>query len=271
MRHDKLAAWDLEIAKIGEGGGFPTERPFGITCASIVRSDGEGEVYYGHDGDGYAPQMSQEEAKAFVGKLVEMSEDGWMFTTWNGAQFDYHVLAEESGLWEICADLALAHWDPMFQFFCLKGFPVGLQAVSEAMGIEGKLGYGEGMSGANAPQMWSDGQYQEVLDYVLQDSQANLDVALAILEQGGVSWYTKRGKFSTQPLAEPKTVLECLDEIPVADNSWMTNPLKRDSFVEWMDKAYEIPEPELEYVDVEDEPDIKLVDTVEDLWGGPNE
>ncbi len=45
-------------------------------------------------------------------------------------------------------------YDPMFQFYKLKGFPVGLAAVGKGLGVKMvKL-----MDGAHAPQAWIDGK-----------------------------------------------------------------------------------------------------------------
>ncbi len=55
--------------------------------------------------------------------------------------------------------------DPMVTVKRLnQGYPKSLQALATANGIEGKTG-----DGANAPKLWETGQYDELLDYCLND------------------------------------------------------------------------------------------------------
>ena len=81
--------------------------------------------------------------KADLGELLKTMVDavnkGWNIVTWNGLGFDFDVLAEESGEWEICRELALDHIDMMFHFFCIQGYPLGLEKAAQGMGLSGKM------------------------------------------------------------------------------------------------------------------------------------
>lgn len=232
----KYLAFDLEIAALIPEGetDWHAYRPLGITCAAFARSsdsDIETAVWYGMDGEGSpAPRMMQHECVSMVKWLMRSVKEGYTLLTWNGCAFDFCVLAEESGLHQECADLAMNHCDMMVQVHCLKGYPVGLNAIAKGLGLQGKT---EGMSGALAPQMWAEGRYDEVLAYVAQDARSTLEVSLAVEERGGLSWIAKSGR--TNHLAIPRwlTVFEAM-QLPEPDTSWMSNPIPRSHFVEWM-------------------------------------
>ena len=81
--------------------------------------------------------MSREEAAALVRYLSEQVEHGHTFVTWNGLGFDLDVLAEESGLFDCCRALALAHVDMMFHVLCRLGYGVSLDAAARGMGVTG--------------------------------------------------------------------------------------------------------------------------------------
>jgi hypothetical protein len=49
-------------------------------------------------------------------------------------------------------------------------------------------------------------------------------------------WITQKGELKNEPILRPKTVEEVLQE-PAPDQSWMTNPIPRESFYQWFPKA----------------------------------
>ena len=118
--------------------------------------------------------MAREEARHVVDCLSQMAADGYTMLTWNGLGFDFDILAEESGAFETCKDLALRHVDMMFHVFCDRGFLVALDKAAQWMGLPGKPA---GMTGLLAPQFWAQGRYREVLAYVTQDVRIALQVA----------------------------------------------------------------------------------------------
>lgn len=259
----KLLALDLEIAKeiptvhINRAGkmvevpdDFNNHRPLGITCAAI-RGDGDHftTVFAAHedydfmwsgsqawadiDSRLYQTQMTREAARKIVAHLMEQVKGNLKtILTWNG-QFDLHTLAEESGMWKECADLALNHHvDMMFEVFCGKGWPVSLKAALAGMGLEGKL---EGMDGAKAPTVWKSDPLR-VLQYVERDVAATMELANVIQAKGELTWQSAssgRWQQLSFPHGKLRTVRECL-ELPVKDNSWMDTPMTREGFFEWM-------------------------------------
>lgn len=231
-------AFDLEIAALDldDGGDWKARRPLGITCAAFAELGNDGaiktETFCGADTEtGFAPRMSRQDCRGIVYELRECVEDGgFTLLTWNGLSFDLDILAEESGMHAECVELAMNHVDMMLHFFCEKGYPVGLDAVARGMGLQGKT---EGMDGALAPQLWHDGEYDKVLEYVQQDVRTTLEVALAVEKRQELRWITQKGRLNGIPISRWLTVRESL-ALPLPDTSWMTSPLPRSKFVEWM-------------------------------------
>jgi len=247
MTDKKLIAFDLEIAKeIPEGcEDWRTIRPLGISCAAISFAAKYSEdsnplqkllFYHGNDNFPLSGAMTQFEVGMMIDAIHNLFHDNgyrfYRFLTWNGLSFDFDVLAEESGRYELCKELALDSIDMMFQIVCLRGYPVGMDKVAHGLGLHGKT---EGMHGDLAPKMW-DGTLEErvkVLEYVGQDAITTYEIYEAALKSGGVRWTSNSGKPMFVPIRKWLTVRECL-ELPTPDTSWMTNPRKREQYMEWI-------------------------------------
>ena len=236
MCERKYLAFDIETVKeFPDGAGWRDYRPLGIGCAAACSVDMPEPLRW-HDcvpgGNGIAERMSRDSLAALVRSLAELAGKGYTLLTWNGAGFDFDVLAEESGLRDECQQLALSHVDMMFHLFCTKGYPLALKTASKGMGLPGKT---EGMDGAAAVRMWADpGAREQVVDYCAQDVRATLELALACEKTGRLNWTSRKG--NPMRLGLPRgwrTVRESLC-IPEPDNSWMTNPLERSAFTGWL-------------------------------------
>ena len=177
--------------------------------------------------------MSPDEAHQVVDRLGELVGEGYTLLTWNGLGFDFDVLAEESDALDQCRDLALEHVDMMFHVFCDRGFPVALGKAAEAINIPGKP---EGMSGVLAPRLWAQHQFQEVMDYVAQDVRMTLQVAETCDQRREFEWVTRRGTKAFMPLQHGWVTVRDALRIPEPDNSWMSDPLSRQRFTEWLNK-----------------------------------
>lgn len=237
----KYIAFDIETAKvIPEGDDLQAHRPLGICCWAVAWvSDKTGEIavksYSGTDNEGgITPQMTETECVALVQRLRNATEQGYTILTHNGVGFDFDILAEESGMVDTCAELAMNSVDTCFQVLCTKGFPVGLEAIAKGMGLQGKT---EGMNGALAPQMWAEGRYDEVLAYVAQDVRCTLEVALAVEQAKSLRWLSKSGRINSLPVRQWVTVQEAL-QLPEPDTSWMSEPIPRSRWTEWMEALH---------------------------------
>jgi hypothetical protein len=178
-----------------------------------------------------APKMSREYACRLVSELMDWTEKGYLIFTWNGLGFDFDVLAEESNLWKECRHLALNHVDMMFHFFCIKGFPLKLDKAAKGMGLTGKTA---GMTGDQAPILWQQGQYDQVLEYVGQDSRTTVEVARAVEKKHYLRWTSNSGRPQRVDFPNGWLTVEQALKLPLPDTSWMSNPISRNQFLAWI-------------------------------------
>lgn len=238
----KLASFDLEIAKelIHDQ---PVEN-LGISCAALALDPPltiQGEplpvLYW------YAqPQLNKERCQELVGALQMYTEGlGYKLLTWNGCGFDFKVLAQESGMYKECAELAMNHIDMMLLVTFNKGHYLGLDKALAGAGLAGKkhnviLKDGSelnGMVGALAPKLWAEGETDAVLSYLKEDVLQPLQLAQWIYQNHRIIWQSRTGKFHSLSVPELLTVKECFD-LPLPDTSWMADAPKRENFVSWM-------------------------------------
>jgi hypothetical protein len=236
----KIASFDLEIAKeIPEGVDWKTIAPLGISCAAlhVDECDPTPEFFWS------VPQLDQEHAENLVFRLQVLENQGYKIVTWNGCGFDFAVLAQESGMVKECADLAMNHVDLMLCVTFQKGYYLGLNKAAVGMGLAGKthevtLSTGQTiteMGGALAPQMWQSGETEAVLTYLAGDVLQTNELAHAIENHQSIRWTSNSGKFQFCPIQKLYTVKELFD-LPKPDTSWMSKPVTRESFIEWMPK-----------------------------------
>lgn len=236
----RYISFDLEIAKVvpdDAGSDWKNCRPLGISCWAVswIGDDGKLQVSacHGEDADGKpTSQLSRLEAVGLVEMLQDFVSRGYTLLTHNGCSFDFDVLAEESGLHRECCDLAMNSVDTCFLVHCLKGFPVSLEAIARGLKLQGKT---EGMDGALAPQMWAEGKYVEVLEYVAQDARATLNVAMEIESIQGLYWISKTGRRNWLYIPKLVTVKQAM-RLPEPNTSWMTEPMPRSKFTAWMNQ-----------------------------------
>ena len=235
----KFISFDIEIAAIipNDIQDWKQLRPLGITCAAMAWSLSDETIitdtWHGeNEQTRFAPRLSQDECIIVVHALKQAVAEGRTLLTHNGVSFDLDILAEESGLHAECVELAMNSVDTMLHFFCEKGFPVGLDAIAKGMGIPGKM---EGMSGALVPQLWVEGHFDEVLDYVAQDAKCTLEVALAIEKRRELRWITQRGRLNMIPVNRLLAAREALG-LPLPNTDWMmgNDRLTREKFTGWM-------------------------------------
>jgi hypothetical protein len=243
-----FVAFDIEIAKeIPENADWHGIAPLGVSCASTYNNM-NGELILWHsttllENGMWASAMSAHDVDDMLKYMLGVVELDGFVVTWNGLGFDFDVLTHECSPDMVPIIHRLArynHIDPMFQIFCEKGFPLGLQNASKGMGLPGKL---EGMHGDLAPKLWAQSRsdQDEVLRYVGQDSVATADLYKAICRAGKLTWNSKSGKLVTwNPIMQfgrLLTVDEC-NKLPVPNTSWMIRgggtPWTREKFMGWL-------------------------------------
>jgi hypothetical protein len=230
----RFLSFDIEISdvfKLAPGEDLQAHAPFHISVAATVESGGEKRLWYSKDETG-KPKTSMEEAdvRELLAYLEKMQDEGVRIFAWNGLHFDLQWIGYNAGQMERAAKVALRLYDPMFQFFNRRGFPVGLAAVGEGLGLrQTKL-----MDSADAPVEWRAGKFERVMEYVAGDCEMTNQIVEAIGKQKAVRWRTKRGSMSSEAFPQFKTVAEVLRE-PEPDQSWMTTPgLRRRDFIDWI-------------------------------------
>jgi len=233
----RYVAFDIETAKVLPESvtDLMDYRPLGIACVAAVVSDlAEPVAWYGANGCEPAAQMSRAEVCTLIEQLAAWADDGYTLLSWNGLGFDFNVLAEESGLEQECARIALSHVDMMFHVVCELGYPVGLGKAAEGFGLPGKCG---GLKGYDAPVMWAQGRCADVLEYNLQDARLALAIALEAERRGELLWITRRGTTGRMPLGRGWRSVEEALRTPLPDTSWMSDPPAREDFTAWLPTA----------------------------------
>ena len=234
----KFAAFDLEITKILPENTYNLMdyAPLGISCAAVALSDrDEPIIWHG------APGMDKAQCQSMVAELGELVAAGYQLVTWNGCSFDFRVLAQESGMVGECGALALNHFDMMLLVTFTKGYFLGLDKALQGSGIKGKVKQVKlkggstlhDMGGGKAPELWAQGEHEAVLTYLRGDVQGLLELVEVVQRKKRMNWKSNRGNAQNIRVQKPLTVKECFS-IPEPDVSWMSNPPRRQQFVDWI-------------------------------------
>ena len=228
-----ILTFDIEISNVFElrpGEDLERYAPFDISVAATKVVGGEERLWLTKDADGKPTlNLARSQAGELLAYLDAMQRQGHSLVAWNGLSFDLRWIGHAAGDMETARRVARKLYDPMFQFFKLKGFPVGLAKVGEGMGLRAtKL-----MDGADAPKQWRAGNHKAVCDYVMGDVRMTADVVDAIARARRISWITMRGTPSSVPIAALRTVEDCMRD-PMPDQSWMSEPLREEKFTGWL-------------------------------------
>lgn len=228
----KILSFDIEISDVFDlkpHEDLERYAPFHISVAATSIHGGEEKIWYSQDEEGN-PQLnlSQKDAQKLLEYLEQKQKDGLMICAWNGLGFDFKWLGHQAKNMSLAAEIALSSYDPMFQFFNIAGFPVGLAKVAEAMNInQSKL-----MHGSEAPLKWKNGEHQLVMDYVLGDCQMTNKIIRAIEKAKRIEWITSRGTKSSKPIPTLIQAKKIIKE-PSPDQSWMDTPIPKEKFYSW--------------------------------------
>ena len=245
-----FVAFDVEIAKpVPDGPDILVHRP-GIACAAIAREgDERASILFDPDVspemfDPAAKTMTREGALRILGALEEAAGRGDRVVTWNGAGFDFRLLADETGRHTDCVRLVMKSVDMMFQVLCDRGHPLSLDAALKGAGLPPKVdqvtlrsGAPVHINGAEAPQYWQAGEYGAVMAYCAADAERTAALAVACRQSRRLAWTSQKGKPNQIYLRSGwLTVEQCL-ALPLPDTSWMTRPMTRDDVLAWTKPA----------------------------------
>ena len=226
----KYVLFDLETELLAGDLNLDTYVPEITIGATLIGGD-DPKLWYEQDeaGQPVGGTLRPEGAQELVRYLQGQAQEGAAIVTWNGAGFDFRVLAHASGMAAECARLAWEHVDLMFWLHCRKGFSVGLSSAARAVGT----GKTAGMSGADAPRLWEAGEYEQVKQYVAQDVRAMGTVYESAVRSRALRWVNTRGRVSRAD-GQLLPVREAF-KLPMPDTSWMSRaPWPREKFVGWM-------------------------------------
>lgn len=238
----RLVSIDLEINKqVDNMEDWKAGRPLGISCASIAWRDDE----IGDRGikTWYSPNtnpLSASDAQSIVNYLTAMWHEGYTIVGLNSCNFDLDILAEESGLYKECSELAQHHVDLMLMVVAFRGHRLGLDKMAKGLGVGSKFkltiansGIAIDMNGAMAPVMWQNGEFDTVLDYQEQDAILTLSVARAIAKRKQIRWIAGSGKENVIDVPGLMTVTDCLahrEDFP----AWKTDPDRVSNYTGWI-------------------------------------
>ncbi len=228
-----LLTFDIEISNVFDltpGEDLCKYAPFDISVAATHVVGGEECLWLSKSASGVPEtNMARDKAGELLHYLDAKQREGHSVVAWNGLSFDLRWIGHVAQDLPTARRIALKLYDPMYQFFKLKGFPVGLAKVGEGMGIATK----KLMAGADAPKHWRAGRHDLVCEYVLGDVRLTAEVANAITKHGHVRWITQRGSPSLVPMPRLRTVKECMAD-PMPDQTWMSSPIPDEQFTGWL-------------------------------------
>jgi hypothetical protein len=259
-----LWGFDIETSQLIPHGNVWRPGDLGVACASMAAEDGT-ILLFPARGTEYEPRLAPDAVHEMIASQRELQLRGDRIVSFNGLGFDYRVLYENApqspGVLDLFRAVTLNHYDIMFQFFCEKGWAVGLGAILN--GIEIKSSKGGIIGGYDAPAMWTgDGDSKHViellerthttpgsqeardlvLDYVENDSRATLEVAQFAQERGHLAYVSKAARRWSWPLMGKRllTVSEALalPEPAKEDLAWLKDPWSRDKFDGWLQERH---------------------------------
>jgi hypothetical protein len=231
----QLLSYDIEIFNEFEDAGDPVDLHKIIpSVAAICTNENDVEFFYDK------PYMSVETSQRLVRAMIDYYKKGFIPWGWNTTGFDFKLLGYYSGMVDECAELAMNGIDGMLLVTFNKGFYLGLDTALIGAKLDTKThkvqlndgSFIEDMSGAKAPEMWRNGEYDAVMTYLKGDVIQPLKLAEAIENNKGIRWTSKSGKpmFVNTSLDKTKKLFA----IPEPDTSWMGSAPTRKGFVDWM-------------------------------------
>lgn len=231
----RILAFDIEISNVFNlraHEDLEKYAPFDVSVAATQVDGGEHRLWFSRGPDDQPMvNLQKEHARELLAYLEQMQHDGCAICAWNGLGFDLKWIARAAGDVAAASRIARAMYDPMFQFFKLKGFPVALEAVARGLGI----GMSKSMNAADAPREWRAGNHQRVLDYVLGDARMTVGIVSAIISRREIAWIKHDGRRASVAVPRLRTVAECMAD-PMPDQSWMDGPMPQSRFTGWLSR-----------------------------------
>lgn len=246
----KIASFDLESAQTIPDVVQYEDQHFvdlGITCAAVALCDCSSDdwsdtdnVVFWHSSD--INRLDKADCCEIVHDCMALVKEGYTFLTWNGAGFDFKLLAVQSGMFKECAEIAYWHHiDMMLYPVFIKGHYLGLQKCLDGIGREGKLTVTtlndgtviENMKGAVAPDMWAKGEFNAVLEYLNYDVCEPLALLQHMHNKKRIQWISAAGNPQSLNVERLMKVYEMYEYFPDHAN-WEKFNINKFQFINWM-------------------------------------
>lgn len=235
MAQKPFVAFDIETTGLFEG-----DTPPGITCCA-TRLESGGKVHVRTFHSDYADVMKTGDIVALVEYLYSLALADVTITTFNGAGFDFRVLAahikDNRVALSMCKTLAQSHCDIMFEFACNYGYYSSMASFCAGCGLSGKTG-----DGADAIEMWCGASATHeskcaVLRYCENDVLCLANLWIHLMSGETICRLTKSGKKQEVSFSLPPLPVDTCKRRYIAykpDNSWMKEPPNVLDAVNWM-------------------------------------
>lgn len=226
---DKVAFYDIELVDPIPTNWKEDLDPAGmqarlaISCIGYQTNEGV-DIVYKNEIDVGCP-MTAVQIQSVIDTLIKFQQNG-VVVTWNGSGFDNCLLATYARADQDMRAFNRRHIDLMFVAVCVKGYPIGLNAVAKGFAIEGK----SLASGLEACELWNSGQIDKVCEYCRQDVSVLRKIYELVEKHKRVKWISKSDRPMYFPLARLYTVGEA-SNLPLPDTSWMDKAPNREQFI----------------------------------------
>lgn len=224
--HDTLFDSDLQVA------------------AAALCKDDRASVFCKGD---YSP-IDESTVEKICQSMDRLRSRGEYVVTWNGAAFDFRVLATVApSLKSRLATHMLDHIDLMLIVVATRGHLLGLQAAAAGAGLSKKLnvklksGAQAPINGHLTPDLWKAGEVDAVIDYLVQDCEITSRLAAHVYKTKAIRWLSKSNRDMTAKLrsydddSRLPTVRELYKDKRrhKINTSWMTDPPSLDKMIAW--------------------------------------
>ena len=174
----------------------------------------------------YADAMSTETATELANYLVDAHAGGIAVVSFNGAKFDFAILARylDTDTKAKLKEVARAHFDIMLDFACARGYYASMDSFAKGCDLSPKT-----WNGLEASAAWianSPGDREKVVNYCAEDVRVLSELYGFIVRNGYAMRTTKAGRLTRAdfvPLREVTEALSAYANDPPKCN-WMTTP-----------------------------------------------
>jgi len=239
-------AFDVELDRLVPESWNEDSIP-NITCAAVYSHETGAKVFYTPLGEGASPKLCCEQANALLDELWNHSQQGALIISWGGTAVDFRALMlalQDKERKEKCMEMVKHHIDIPIASATDIGMMMGLDAAAQGTGQGSK----NNVISTEAPRLWSEGKFLEVLEHVKKDATLTLQVYESIMKNvpPSLTWCTKKGKCKTwycfftadaeRNVFRLSNVKECILRPSAFTPFKVPDGMSREKAVEWLSK-----------------------------------